>query len=145
MSEFKKTLIKNGIVLLAIVAVLSAFLVLFKLNINHQVQIIRDLQSRKHSLSQSAENLSLLIKDWEVAKNYKEKISLLVPSKDNLVALAKDFQKVAEEKKVRLSFNFGKESNPQSSQVLGSVGFTAVIEGSSSNVLQFLEEIESQY
>ncbi|BCX16293.1 MAG: hypothetical protein KatS3mg098_522 [Candidatus Parcubacteria bacterium] len=145
MLDFKKTLIKNLVAVGVAVVIFLIFFFLFRLDINHQVEVIQDLQGRKTALSQSAENLSLLIKEWETAKKYKERVNLLIPPKDKLVSLSNDFQKIAQEKNVNLSFNFGKEADLPSAKGLGSVSFVASLEGSFSGILAFLKEIEEKY
>ena len=130
MSEFKKDLLKNLGITLVILVVFVIFWILFRLNI---------------LLSQSSENLSLLIQDWEVAKNYRDQVSLLVPDKDDLVSLNKDFQIIAQKSGVNLNFSFGSESSPSTSRGLGMIGFSATVDGNESSLFAFFKEIEKSY
>jgi len=145
MDSFKKQLIRDSVILGVLIVLFFVFSYLFRLNIEHKVSIISDLKNQKAILSQSSQNLSLLIKDWDIAKNYKDAVRELVPRKDELVALSKDLQVVAARNNVTLDFSFGKESNPPGGTSLGSIGFNASVRGSAQNIITFLEDLENTY
>lgn len=145
MDDFKKYLIRNGIAVGVIIVVFITFFVLFRLNIDRQLEVITHLKSQKAVVAQSAENLAILIKDWEIVKQWKDQVRKLVPQKDALVLLSKNFQDIAKLRSVSLNFSFGGETNPASQDSLGSVSFTAVAEGKRENLLQFFEDLENKY
>lgn len=144
MPEFKKHLIRDSIIFAILIGLFVAFFYLFRLNIDHTIANIAGLKNQKSFFSQSAQDLSVLIKEWEIAREYKEEVAALVPTKDSLVALSKDFQAIAKTYDVSLDFSFGTETNPQS-QGLGSITFSAVAGGTVQDVLDFFEGIENKY
>lgn len=144
MGNYKKTLIREAVIILSIIGVVILFVILIKLNIIHQQEILTTLRSQKVLLSQSAENLGLLKKDWEIAGQYNDKISSLVPTKDSLVLLQKDFQQLALDSGVTLNFTFGTEKNSTTDD-LGYIGFSATADGSKENVVNFLKKIEEKF
>lgn len=144
MGNYKKTLIKEVIIILSTIGVSILFIILIKLNIIHQQEILTKLRSQRVLLSQSAENLGLLKKDWEIASQYSNKISSLVPTKDNLVLLQKDFQQLALDSGVTLNFSFGTEKNSTQDD-LGYISFSATADGSNDNVINFLKRIEEKF
>jgi len=144
MPEFKKHLFRDSVVSLILVGLFVAFFYLFRLNIDHTIENIAGLKNQKSFFSQSAQDLSVLIGEWEIAKVYKDEVAALVPTKDSLVALSKDFQAIAKTYDVSLDFSFGTETNAQS-QGLGSITFSAVASGAIQDVLDFFEGIENKY
>ncbi|MFA6135962.1 MAG: hypothetical protein WC705_01220 [Candidatus Paceibacterota bacterium] len=145
LSPFKKSILINISILTVSVIVLVVFLYLFNLNIVKTVGTINQLKLDKDLVSQSSSNLSLLIKDWEVARKYKNEVLSLVPSKDNLVAFSKDLQKVAQGKNVVLNFSFGSENNPGTSKDIGSINFNGTVEGQINDIIHFFETLEESY
>lgn len=144
-SDYKKNLFINIGIILAAIAVFVSFFILLRLNILHQVEIINDIKSKRAFVSESAENLSSLIKDWAIVKNYSQRVSLLVPSKDDLVTLSKDMNAIARQDNVSLSFSFGAESNPTGAGTFGSIAFSATADGSMDQILSFLKDVENKY
>ncbi len=144
MGNYKKTLLREIVITFSVIGVVILFVILIKLNIIHQQKILTTLRSQKVLLSQSAENLGLLKKDWEIASQYNDKVSSLVPIKDNLVLLQKDFQQLALDSGVTLNFSFGTEKNSTADE-LGYISFSATADGSKENVVSFLKKIEEKF
>lgn len=144
MPEFKKHLIRNIILCVVLIGLFITFSYLFRLNVDHTIANILDLKEKKNFFSQSAQELSVLIEEWEAAKPYQNQVASLVPQKDSLVALSKDFQALAKKNDVTLDFSFGTETNPQS-KGLGSISFTAVASGSVEEIFNFFQDIETTY
>ena len=145
MSVFKKQLTIQIVIASVAVVLFGLFLYLFRANITHQVMLIGQVRANQAILSTSAENLSLLINDWGVAQQYMQQVETLVPHKDELVALSKDFDALARQHNVSLSFSFGEEQNPKNAKELGSIGFTANLGGSMNAITTFLSELEGRY
>ncbi len=146
MPEFKKTILRNGIIVGAIVVIFAIFFVLFRANISHQLEVIKDLAGRRNTYTQSSQGLAVLIKDWNVAQQYKDRLQLLVPKKDDIVLLSKELQARAQKDRVSIVFSFNAESEAKLPQGdIGSIGFTATIEGAVQDILSFLHEIEESY
>ena len=144
-SDFKKSLYLNIGVILGVIAVFVLFFILLQLNIEKQISLITDIRTKESSATQSAENLSVLVKEWATAKNYSQRVSLLVPLKDDLVSLKTDINDIARQSNVSLSFNFGSDTPPVGAGSLGAIAFSATVDGSSDGILSFLNNIESKY
>lgn len=145
MKPFQKQLTVQAIIAGVAVVLFAVFFLLLRANIQHQGDIIESLKERRVTLSSASENLSLLLKDWDQAKLYRDDVNNLVPDKDSLVALSRDFQSLASSRDVSLTFSFGKEQNPSGAGSLGSIEFTSTLTGSANNVLAFLEAVEQEY
>lgn len=145
MSNFKKQLIKEGVYVGIVLVIFSVFFILFRLNIIHQTEIISGFKNKKNAVSNSINELSFLVKDWEIAKKYKKEITQLVPKKDNLVLLPKELQAIAKGSGVNLSFSFVQEGAPQSSGNLNSISFNALVNGDMEKILNFFSEVEKNY
>jgi hypothetical protein len=143
-SDFKKSLYLNFGIIAVVIAVFALFYILLELNIQKQITTINDIKSKKATASESAENLSVLIKEWATAKNYSQQVALLVPSKDDLVSLQKDINNIARTDNVSLGFNFGLESAGDAGS-LGNITFKATVDGTSDGILNFLKDVENKY
>ncbi len=142
---FKKQLVKQLILVGVVVALFVTFFWLFRVNIAHKLTSIKALTSQRALLSSSAENLSMLIKDWEIARLHRGAVDDMVPHKDDLVALSKDMEAIAKESGISLSFGFQEEENPKQVGGLGLIGFVATLDGSASKIIAFLQRMEDEY
>lgn len=145
MSDFRKSLYINIGIIAIVTAVFTGFFILLSLNIGHQTNIIDDIKSRRTNISQLSDNLSSLVKEWALAKDYDQQVESLVPSKDSLVTFSKNINAIAQKDGVSLSFSFGNETDPTSAGTLGSIGLSAVIDGPVSNIVKFLTDLENKY
>ena len=146
MPEFKKNILRNGGIVGIIIVLFATFFLLFRANISHQLEIIKELAQRRDTYSHSSEGLAVLIKDWDVAQQYKDRLQILVPKKDDIVLLSKELQARAQKDGVSIVFSFNAESETKLPQGdIGSIGFTATIEGAIKNILSFLNEVEESY
>lgn len=143
--SFKQRLIFQIVLIVLVLAVFITFLLLFRANINHQLSIIEDIKSEIFQSSNSVENLSMLIGDWKVVKDYRDAIGSLVPHKDDFVSLPKDIEVMANANNVSTSFSFESEDPSSKNKELKSIGFTLNIRGESNDVISFLEKIENKY
>lgn len=146
MSEFKKNILRSGGIIGIIIVLFAIFFLLFRANILHQLDVIKELAERRNTYSHSSQGLAVLIKDWDVAQQYKDRLQLLVPKKDDIVLLSKELQARAQKDRVSIVFSFNAESETKLPQGdIGSIGFTATIEGAIKDILLFLNEIEESY
>lgn len=147
MTEFKKNILRVGGTVGVIIILFATFILLFRANISHQLQVIKDLAGRRNLYSQSSQGLAELMKDWSIAQQYKDRVQLLVPKKDDIVLLSKELQARAQKDRVSIVFSFNAESEAKVSSQgdISSIGFTATIEGAINDILSFLNEIEASY
>jgi hypothetical protein len=145
LSDYKKSLFLNIGVTLGAITVFAAFFVLLRMNISHRVSVVTDIRSKRASVAQSADDLASLVKDAPVARAYTSKLTSLVPTHDYLISsFSNDIKAIAQKDNVSLSFLFRTES-PASAGQLGSIAFSATIDGSMNSILGFISEIESTY
>ena len=145
MKNFKKQLIIQSAIVVVILALFITFFSLFKANISHEATIIQQLDQRKATLSDAANSLALLIQDRHVAQPYEEAVKNLIPTKDSLVSFSKDVDAIAASHSVSLGFSFGDEKNAASKNDVGSISFTATLNGRIGDITQFLSELEKDY
>jgi len=140
MKDFKKRLIIQLVVMVVIIAIFITFFSLFKANISHEVSIIQQLDQHKTTLSNAADNLALLIQDRQIAQPYEDVVTKLIPTKDSLVSFSKDINTIASDNEVSLGFSFGDEKNAVSQNDVGSISFTATLNGRIGDITQFLHK-----
>ena len=146
MTEFKKNILRVGGTVGIVIILFTTFILLFRANISHQLEVVKDLAGRRNLYSQSSQGLAGLMKDWSIAQQYKDRVQLLVPKKDDIVLLSKELQARAQKDRVSIVFSFNAESETKVSQGdISSIGFTATVEGAVNDILSFLNEIEESY
>jgi hypothetical protein len=145
LSDFKKNLYLNIGLIVGFVIIFGVFYFLLRANIDHQVSVINDIKSKRNFVSQSAQNLALLVKDAPIAQQYAKKISSLVPTHDYLISsFSSDISNFAKRNNVSLSFVFGNET-PSSGSSLGFISFSATMDGSWESIVNFLNDLENRY
>lgn len=146
MSNFKKSVLRNSIVIGAVVVVCGVFFFLFRANITHQLSIINDLSKRRAMYLESSQGLATLIRQWGQVQQYTSQVEKLVPKKDEIVLLSKELQALAQKKNVSLTFSFNSDSSVTSGERgVNFIGFSATFEGKFSDILSLIQTIERTY
>lgn len=145
MTDFKKSLILNGVSIAATLVVFVVFGILLRLNIIAQVTAVKNIIGQKEFLSQALENLALLNKDADNAKKYEPYVAALVPSADELVSFSADMKKLAVAQSVGINLSLNNETKPGTVDDLGSIGFEATLDGRRDAVVSFLYALEKRY
>ncbi len=140
----KKILIRT-IVLVCIVLIFAAFFILFKKNIEHQMEIIGTLKSKRLLFSQSASGIVLLKGEWEIARQHTEALREYAPSKDDLVFIPQRLKDIAQAAGVTVSFAYGQELGEKQAESAEAVQFTASVEGERSRIQAFLRSIDLEF
>lgn len=145
MPDFKKKLIRNFAIIGAAALVFGIFFYLLRANISKQLAQINELGVRRSNYSVSTAGLSMLKRDGDLARSYKDQINAIVPTKDGLVAFSKRLQDAAKSHAVALSFTFGNDIPAQQTGTLRALAFSATLEGDSRSVLAALKDFEENY
>ncbi len=144
MSDFKKQLIRQGIIIGALILLFGVFAYLLRANISHQSDVIGGLKEQRAQASQSSKNLANLITDWGTVQPYQSTVATLVPTKDTVVLFSKNLQTLAQQQQLNLNFSFQNDTSGSGSQV-SSVQYTATIEGDMAHIFSFLQSVQDQY
>lgn len=142
-TDYKKALTRELIILGVVIAIFVTFFVLFRANINKEAESIANLQSQRSLLIQSTEGLSILKKQWDEARLYKDDVFLLVPSRDDLVTYNNRLKELAASDDVVFTFSFGNEEPGTGS--LDLIAFSATAEGRPGQLISFMEHLEEQF
>jgi len=142
--EFKKQLWIVGGSLLGIIVVAFIFVILFRLNINNEVSAIQALQSQKNQSFSSAQEFAVLSDGAKIIRPYESLVSDLMPTKDAVLSVTKSLQTLGSQNGVALTTAFGQEA-PANAHGVGSISFSASLNGSGSSIAQFLQAIEKNY
>jgi hypothetical protein len=146
MSDFKKSLLRNSIIIGVVIVISGVFLFLLRANITHQLSVISDLSKRRTMYLESSQGLATLIRQWEEAQQYTNQLFKLVPKKDEIALLSKELQSLAQEKNISLSFSFGSDEPVKSEKEgISSIGFSATFEGKKTDILNLINSIEEKY
>ncbi|GEM_PF-4406478 len=143
-TDYKKALTRELIILGVVIIIFVTFFILFRANINKEAESIATLQSQRSLLIQSTEGLSILKKQWDQARLYKDDVFLLVPSKDDLVEYNNRLKEVAAGDDVVFTFSFGNEE-PGAGGGLNLIAFSATAEGRPSQLISFMKHLEEQF
>ena len=145
-SEFstfqRKLAIQTGIAL-GMVGVLCFGVLFFGNLISTYASEIEILRTEKAEWSTSIESYVSAKTQYEnKGKEYEQLLNNVLPEKDNLLDLKRDFQFVASGEGLDLNFSFAGERVKQSS-LIGAVGVALSIEGrSKEDIFSFLERLE---
>jgi hypothetical protein len=148
MSDFKKHVLRSGIIIVVMLVLFGGFIFLFHANIAHQLVFIQELSTQRNLYLQSSQGLAVLTKDWNTAQLYKNQVQMLIPKKDDIVLLSKELQARALKKNISLTFSFnaaGEVETGSDKSKVGSIGFSSTLEGNNQDILTFLDEIERSY
>lgn len=143
-ADFKKKLIWQIIGVVAIVGVGALFFLLLRGNIVGQTDMIVGLKRQRYMMQGASQNFSQLVMDAKIARQYQAAIDALVPTENDVLSLQKNLQDVAKTHGVVLNMTFGQEAPPNAAG-LKIMSFTATAEGALTNVISFLESVESDY
>jgi Tfp pilus assembly protein PilO len=143
LSQFQKKIGTQIGIALAIVGVLCFGVLFFGNRIATYAAEIEMLRSEKAEWSNSIESYVSAKTQYEKkGKGYEQVLQNVLPSRDSLINLKKDFQFVASGEGLDLNFSFAGERQKQS-PLVGAVGVSLVLEGKSkSDIFSFLEKLE---
>ncbi|HXF44396.1 MAG TPA: type 4a pilus biogenesis protein PilO [Candidatus Paceibacterota bacterium] len=128
---------------LGIVCFLVLGVVLFGLNIKNSTAKIVTTREELALRTVSLQSLAALRADYtNKAKAYLNVLHNIVPKKDELIDLSKDFQAIASAGGLDYGFTFVGETAPSASE-LGSVKFNLKLGGDIMKLLTFLKDIQN--
>jgi hypothetical protein len=143
LSPFQKKMAVQVGITLGIVGGLCFGTIFFGNRISTYAAEIEILRNEKATWSASIESYVSAKTQYEKkGKAYEQILYNVLPLRDNLIDLKKDFQFVAAGEGLDLNFSFAGERQKQSSLV-GAVGVALAVEGKSKNdIFSFLEKLE---
>lgn len=145
MSDFKKKLLVQGVVLLISIVLIGLGVLFFYFAINKNLESIMAARSRLDANANSLNNLAELRKEWAIAKTFLPGLEAKIPQKDDLFLISKSFEQMAKNHNLGFGFAFGAETAGAENQ-LSSVAFGIDLRGTSADAIDFLADLEkSQY
>jgi len=143
MTDFRKKLIVQVTIAVAVVGTLGAGLLFFGKNIRTNGAELQAARMALAERSASLEALALLQTQYtRKAKGYIAVLQGMVPQKEELINISKDFQFLATQSGVSQSFSFLDET-PASGGALGSINVRIDVGGSIERIAQFVRGIEN--
>ncbi|MBI4034005.1 MAG: type 4a pilus biogenesis protein PilO [Candidatus Brennerbacteria bacterium] len=143
MDSFHKRITVQLSVSLAIIAALILGISLFGFQINKLSAKIAATRQELNERSAALQSLASLRSDYaSKGQPYLNVLRNVVPQKDELIDLPKDFQAIAQEDGLEYGFTFLGEA-PASAAALGSVKFSLSLGGGLTGLLSFLENMEN--
>lgn len=143
LSGFKKKLFLEIGIALGGALLLSVFIILLNIDINKQADAIEETKVQLALRTRTLELLTSSKGDVERADLFLTRLQSMVPTEEQLIALPREFQRIAKTYDVDADFRFIGSQQPGSEQQLGTMKFSLSMIGLYDNVLQFLEFIES--
>lgn len=139
---YKKLLIEIGITA-GVVAVLGIFILFFSKNINSKTTEIEATRTELGNWVSSVQSLAFVRSEYTgKARDYINVLQSVLPTKDELIDLKKDFQFIAAGEDLNLRFSFiGEEQT--GSEKLGAIGIQLGLDGQMSSVLNFIKKLDS--
>ncbi|OGY64345.1 MAG: hypothetical protein A3I24_01130 [Candidatus Harrisonbacteria bacterium RIFCSPLOWO2_02_FULL_41_13b] len=138
---FKKKILVNAIITLAIIIVLAIGLFFAGRGINQKVIKIESLRKELNTRLTALNSLTNLRQQSEKAKSLFGSLQTLLPTKDELINFPKELNGFAKANKVEIGFSFGSETAPAENQP-GFTAFNLTLSGSYDNLVKFLKAIE---
>lgn len=144
MAPFKKKVITEVSLALAIIGALGAGIVFFGVNINKSTVAISETLRELITRSGSLRLLAVLQTQYSTkAAGYSEVLNSFVPPKDALINLSKDFEIMAARRNLGFGFSFLGENAPDRNG-LGSVSFGLNIQAQSfDDLVRFMSDLQN--
>ncbi|MEW6617284.1 MAG: type 4a pilus biogenesis protein PilO [Patescibacteria group bacterium] len=143
MEAFKKKLFLNIGITAGVVIIFTIGILIFGSSISANSEKIISTRKEVSDWNVSVQSYSAVRSQYTgKAKEYSEILEKVIPQKDELINLKKDFQYLASSEKLEMSFAFLGEQGTNAPQ-LGSVGVSITIQGSMEMVASFLQKLES--
>jgi Tfp pilus assembly protein PilO len=142
MSEFKKKLFINIGITVGVVILFSIGIIVYGSGISTNSEKIVRMRTDSSNLNTLIQSYSSVRSQYTgKAKEYSETIEKLIPQKDELINLRKDFQYLASSEKLEMSFSFLGEQSTAAPQ-LGSIGISLGVQGDLGTISSFLKKLE---
>lgn len=143
MQAFKKKLFLNIGITVGVVVIFTIGILIFGSNISADSEKIISTRKEVSDWTVSVQSYSAVRSQYTgKAKEYSEILEKVIPQKDELINLKKDFQYLASSEKLEMSFSFLGEQGTNAPQ-LGSVGVSLTIQGSMEMISSFLQKLEN--
>ena len=145
MTNLKKKILIQSIVLGCIILVFAIFFILFKQNIENKIKIIDQFKARKLLFAQSSSDIVMLKGEWETARQYTDDLAQYAPKKNDLVLIPQNIKNLGREHNVTITFTYGQETNTTQTGATPSVQFTAAAEGTAQAIRAFMQAFDTQF
>ncbi len=143
MGPFRKRITVQLSISLAIVGGLVLAVMLFGFQVDRLAEKIAGTREQINERSAALTSLASLRSDYtSKGEAYLNVLHNVIPEKDELIDLSKDFQAIAQEDGLNYGFTFLGET-PPSGDVLGSVRFNLTLGGTFTKLLNFLKDMEN--
>jgi Tfp pilus assembly protein PilO len=143
MGNFRKRLLTDLSIALIILVAFLGGIVFFRASIKKTTEKIVNLRKALVEKTSAIGSLVNLRQQSVAAQGYLNFLYSIVPTKDQLIDLPRDFQSLASQEKLGLGFSFGGENAPAPPN-LGSVSFKLSIRGSSFDQLfRFIQRLQN--
>jgi len=143
MKAFRKRFVTEVVISLIVIGALAFGLVFFGFNIGRFTKKIVSVQRELYRRSASLESLATLRSEYvNKAQSYLNVLHNVVPLKDELIDLSKDFESLAGEEKLDYGFTFVGETTATSDS-LGSVKFNLTLGGTLNRLLRFVKNLQN--
>lgn len=143
LSVFQKKLLKQLGVALGIIVVLGISIFMLGKSISVDATETERLRLEKVNWSSSVQSyVSAKTQYTKKGKDYEQILENILPERDSLIDLKKDFQFLAAGEGLDLNFSFSTERD-KGSKLVGAIGITLTVQGSSERkIFSFLEKLE---
>lgn len=140
--DYKSRMIFNISLPLIGIAVFLSLSIWIAGDISRRAMLIQNKKNETASRAEKLGSLAVLKSDFESAKPYFSILENILPMKDQLIRLPREFEDLAKNHKINFGSSFGEEvaSTPSAP---GSIGFNFAIGGSYDRIVSFIKSAES--
>ncbi len=143
MKTFHKKLVTELTISLVAIGVISIGLLFFGFNISKFSKKVVTVRQELVERSASLQSLAVLRSEYSSkGEPYLNVLHNIIPLKDELIDLSKDFQSLAAKERIDYGFTFIGET-PATSNSLGSVRFNLSLGGSLDKLISFIENLQN--
>ncbi len=141
MHNFKRSLVINGLIVVASVLVAATGIFLVISLIKSDLQKVSVFKDGVKKYREQVLALTILRQESVANSESFSKLRKALPQRDDLFSFRKSMELLAGEKNLKLGFSFGTETAPKDNEP-GSVSFDMSLGGTLNNSISFIKQIE---
>ena len=140
--EFKTKFMMNLGITFGALAVLGGLIIYLGYDISAKAYDIGSIRSTLLSNTSDAKNLNSLRTDAKEAAPFLDKLKAILPSRDSLFTVQKDFQTLAQNNQLAFSSQFSAEI-PETATQLGKIRLEMLAQGEYNGILEFVKGVDA--
>ncbi|PJC65319.1 MAG: hypothetical protein CO020_01320 [Candidatus Colwellbacteria bacterium CG_4_9_14_0_2_um_filter_50_12] len=140
--EFRMKLIVNLAATSAVLAVLISLIFYLRMDISTKADALSSVRGELVGRTEALESLNSLRGDAKSVAPLFDKLRSVMPKRDSLFSVQRDFQNLAQVNKLGFNSQFGAES-PETPDSPGKIRLEMAAQGSYNGILEFIKSVDA--